>query len=307
MADTQVAIVTGITVNCIAPSPSRPTVHSGKSRADLDRLTALAPPNRIGQPADVADAVSLIVSRDGAWTNRPGPTSERRRDMTAATASCPPRSGLHRPVHPAALMNRTTATEEILVLIPSTSSSRPSIERSPVSRSRGRRRDFRLERHPRSPWQAPGPDGIKPVIKSIGSSFSDFEIVVHDVIDGAGPDGNRQDRRARRDAGVHTPATRSDRGHGTAHSHRPPRVPRGRERQAGHNLAPRGLVWASSRQSAKRLESPRHQVKAIQIAAYRRYAPVKEIHEPPLGPGDVLIRVAGARSPRSTSRSAPGT
>ena len=35
-------------------------------------------------------------------------------------------------------------------------------------------------------------------------------------------------------------------------------------------------------------------MKAIQIAAYGDIPTAKEIHEPPLGPGDVLIRVAGA-------------
>jgi len=60
----------GITVNCIAPGPvETDLLMAGKSRADVNRLAALAPANRIGQPADVADAVSLIVSRDGAWIN----------------------------------------------------------------------------------------------------------------------------------------------------------------------------------------------------------------------------------------------
>jgi len=37
--------------------------------ARIAEASELAPANRIGQPADVADAVSLIVSRDGAWIN----------------------------------------------------------------------------------------------------------------------------------------------------------------------------------------------------------------------------------------------
>jgi len=60
---------------------------------------------------------------------------------------------------------------------------------------------------PAHPGQAPGPDGIKPVIKSIGSSFSDFEIVVHDVIDGRGPDGNGKIGVRGEIRGVHTGAT----------------------------------------------------------------------------------------------------
>jgi len=43
---------------------------------------------------------------------------------------------------------------------------------------------------PLSPGQGPGPDGIKPMIHGIGRSFTDFHIVVHDVIDGRGADGN---------------------------------------------------------------------------------------------------------------------
>ena len=43
---------------------------------------------------------------------------------------------------------------------------------------------------PLSPGQGPGPDGIKPMINGIGQSFSDFHIVVHDVINGRGEDGN---------------------------------------------------------------------------------------------------------------------
>ncbi|WP_353648218.1 ester cyclase [Nakamurella sp. A5-74] len=43
---------------------------------------------------------------------------------------------------------------------------------------------------PLGPGQEPGPDGIKPMIKAIGASFTDFHILVHDVIDGRGPDGN---------------------------------------------------------------------------------------------------------------------
>jgi len=43
---------------------------------------------------------------------------------------------------------------------------------------------------PAAPGQPPGPDGIKPMIKGIAASLSNFEIVVHDVIDGRGQDGN---------------------------------------------------------------------------------------------------------------------
>lgn len=43
---------------------------------------------------------------------------------------------------------------------------------------------------PAAPGQLSGPDGIKPIIKAISTSISNFKIVVHDVIDGRGSDGN---------------------------------------------------------------------------------------------------------------------
>ncbi len=43
---------------------------------------------------------------------------------------------------------------------------------------------------PLNPGQGPGPDGIKPMIEGIGKSFTGFKIVVLDVIDGRGADGN---------------------------------------------------------------------------------------------------------------------
>jgi len=46
------------------------------------------------------------------------------------------------------------------------------------------------EDSPLNPGQGPGPGGAKPTIKGIGESFTDVEIVVHDVIAGRGSDGN---------------------------------------------------------------------------------------------------------------------
>ena len=42
---------------------------------------------------------------------------------------------------------------------------------------------------PLAPGQAPGPDGVAPIINGIAASVSDFAIVVHDIVDGRGPDG----------------------------------------------------------------------------------------------------------------------
>ena len=43
---------------------------------------------------------------------------------------------------------------------------------------------------PAGPEQQPGPDGIKPIIGGMQSSFANLEIVVHDIVDGRGADGN---------------------------------------------------------------------------------------------------------------------
>lgn len=60
----------GITVNSIAPGPVETDLFmAGKSNADVERLAGLAPQHRIGQPIDIAHAVSLIVSPGAAWIN----------------------------------------------------------------------------------------------------------------------------------------------------------------------------------------------------------------------------------------------
>jgi len=46
------------------------------------------------------------------------------------------------------------------------------------------------EHIPLNPGQGPGPGGTKPTINGIGQSFTDVEIVVHEVIGGRGSDGN---------------------------------------------------------------------------------------------------------------------
>ncbi len=43
---------------------------------------------------------------------------------------------------------------------------------------------------PLGPGQAPGRAGAASLIKGVGEAFSDFRIVVHQIIDGRGRDGN---------------------------------------------------------------------------------------------------------------------
>ena len=58
---------------------------------------------------------------------------------------------------------------------------------------------------PLNPGQGPGP-GPKPTIKGVGESFTDVEIVVHDVIDGRGSDGNGKGGVRAEMRGTHTGA-----------------------------------------------------------------------------------------------------
>jgi len=58
----------GVTVNAVAPGPVDTELFlAGKSTSDVERLAGLAPQHRIGQPADIADTVTLLVSPDARW------------------------------------------------------------------------------------------------------------------------------------------------------------------------------------------------------------------------------------------------
>ena len=59
-----------ITVNAIAPGPTATDLFlKGKPQAVIDHLTKLAPLGRLGQPDDIARAVSFLAGPDGAWIN----------------------------------------------------------------------------------------------------------------------------------------------------------------------------------------------------------------------------------------------
>ncbi|RZT08147.1 3-oxoacyl-[acyl-carrier protein] reductase [Duganella sp. CF402] len=59
-----------ITVNAIAPGPTATALFlNGKPQEVIDRLSKLAPLERLGQPADIAAAVAFLVDPDGAWIN----------------------------------------------------------------------------------------------------------------------------------------------------------------------------------------------------------------------------------------------
>ena len=59
-----------ITVNTIAPGPTATDLFlNGKPQAVVDHLAKLAPLERLGQPDDIARAVSFLAGADGAWIN----------------------------------------------------------------------------------------------------------------------------------------------------------------------------------------------------------------------------------------------
>jgi 3-oxoacyl-[acyl-carrier protein] reductase len=59
-----------ITVNAVAPGPTATKLFlDGKPQEVVDRLAKLAPPERLGRPEDIADAVAFLAGADGAWIN----------------------------------------------------------------------------------------------------------------------------------------------------------------------------------------------------------------------------------------------
>jgi 3-oxoacyl-[acyl-carrier protein] reductase len=59
-----------ITVNAVAPGPTATALFlDGKPQEVIDRLSKLAPLERLGQPEDIANAVAFLAGPDGAWIN----------------------------------------------------------------------------------------------------------------------------------------------------------------------------------------------------------------------------------------------
>ncbi len=59
-----------ITVNAIAPGPvATELFFNGKSDERIAQIAKLAPMERIGQPEEIASAVSFLAGPDGAWVN----------------------------------------------------------------------------------------------------------------------------------------------------------------------------------------------------------------------------------------------
>jgi 3-oxoacyl-[acyl-carrier protein] reductase len=59
-----------ITVNAVAPGPTGTDLFlNGKPQDVVDRLSKLAPLERLGEPQDIAAAVAFLAGPDGAWIN----------------------------------------------------------------------------------------------------------------------------------------------------------------------------------------------------------------------------------------------
>jgi 3-oxoacyl-[acyl-carrier protein] reductase len=59
-----------ITVNAIAPGPTATKLFlNGKPPEVIDRLSKMAPLERLGQPEDIAAAVAFLAGPDAAWIN----------------------------------------------------------------------------------------------------------------------------------------------------------------------------------------------------------------------------------------------
>ncbi|SDG19552.1 MULTISPECIES: SDR family oxidoreductase [unclassified Duganella] len=59
-----------ITVNAVAPGPTATALFlDGKTPETIERLAKMPPLERLGEPEDIANAVSFFASKDGGWVN----------------------------------------------------------------------------------------------------------------------------------------------------------------------------------------------------------------------------------------------
>jgi 3-oxoacyl-[acyl-carrier protein] reductase len=60
----------GIRVNVVSPGPVMTDLFTtGKSDEDIKRMASLSAFNRIGEPADISNVVTWLVSDEAAWVS----------------------------------------------------------------------------------------------------------------------------------------------------------------------------------------------------------------------------------------------
>ncbi|CAK15387.1 SDR family oxidoreductase [Pseudomonas entomophila] len=60
----------GITVNAVAPGPVATALFlDGKSPELIERMSRVAPLERLGEPGDIAEVVAFLASTQGGWVN----------------------------------------------------------------------------------------------------------------------------------------------------------------------------------------------------------------------------------------------
>lgn len=59
-----------ITVNAVAPGPVATELFlNGKTEEQVSMLAKMSPLERLGQPMDIANAISFLLGKDGGWVN----------------------------------------------------------------------------------------------------------------------------------------------------------------------------------------------------------------------------------------------
>src|SRR3546814_10925247 len=60
----------GITVNAVAPGPvETELLLRGKSQADIDRMVAMVPQKRLGQPSEMSNLLAFLAYPEEGWIN----------------------------------------------------------------------------------------------------------------------------------------------------------------------------------------------------------------------------------------------
>ncbi|MDC3841986.1 SDR family oxidoreductase, partial [Pseudomonas aeruginosa] len=60
----------GITVNAVAPGPVATALFlDGKSPELIERMSRVAPLERLGEPGDIAEVVAFLAGPQGGWVN----------------------------------------------------------------------------------------------------------------------------------------------------------------------------------------------------------------------------------------------